>query len=99
MQQIGPQISSFGVENHGIRAASIVRWNFTTPALYEYAIRANEAMLANGPLVVRTGDHTGRSPNDKFVVREPRATTPAVHRTTSSWCVSRAARKRCGGAT
>ncbi len=71
MQQIGPQISSFGVENHGIRAASIVRWNFTTPALYEYAIRANEAMLANGPLVVRTGDHTGRSPNDKFVVREP----------------------------
>lgn len=71
MQQIGPQISDHGVENHGIRAASIVRWNYTTPALYEHAIRANEALLAHGPLVVRTGDHTGRSPNDKFVVREP----------------------------
>jgi phosphoenolpyruvate carboxykinase (ATP) len=71
MQQIGPQISSHGVENHGIRAAKIVRWNYSTPALYEHAVRANEALLAHGPLVVRTGDHTGRSPNDKFVVREP----------------------------
>ncbi len=71
MQQLGPQISSYGVDNHGIRSANIVRWNYTTPALYEHAIRAREAMLAAGPLVVRTGDHTGRSPNDKFVVREP----------------------------
>ncbi len=71
MQQIGPYISSYGVENHGIRAANIVRWNYTAPALYEHAIRANEAMLAGGPLVVRTGDHTGRSAGDKFVVREP----------------------------
>ena len=52
MQQIGPYISSYGVGNHGIRAASIVRWNYTAPALYEHAIRANEAMLAGGPLVV-----------------------------------------------
>lgn len=71
MQQIGPYISSYGVENHGIRSASIVRWNYTAPALYEHAIRNNEAMLAGGPLVVRTGDHTGRSAGDKFVVREP----------------------------
>ena len=43
MQQIGPVISSYGIENHGIIGASIVRWNYTTPALYEHAIRANEA--------------------------------------------------------
>ncbi|MEJ2546553.1 MAG: phosphoenolpyruvate carboxykinase [Gemmatimonadota bacterium] len=75
MQQIGPVISSYGIENHGISGASIVRWNYTTPALYEHAIRANEAILAAGPLVVRTGDHTGRSPLDKFVVEEPTSQT------------------------
>ena len=40
--------------------------------LYETAIRRNEAILAaDGPLVARTGQHTGRSPLDKFTVKEP----------------------------
>jgi phosphoenolpyruvate carboxykinase (ATP) len=37
-----------------------------------HALRGDEGVLAEGgPLVVDTGRHTGRSPNDKFVVREP----------------------------
>jgi phosphoenolpyruvate carboxykinase (ATP) len=49
-----------------------LRANLSTAELYEAAIRADEGVLAaNGPLVVRTGKHTGRSPQDKFVVREP----------------------------
>src|SRR5438046_1665589 len=49
-----------------------VRWNLSTAALYEEAVRRNEGVIAAaGPLVCRTGPHTGRSPNDKFVVREP----------------------------
>jgi phosphoenolpyruvate carboxykinase (ATP) len=64
--------SRVGVEHHGFRNVNNVYWNLTTPQLYEEAIRRREGRLAHlGPLVVRTGHHTGRSPNDKFVVREP----------------------------
>ncbi|MGH7856130.1 MAG: phosphoenolpyruvate carboxykinase, partial [Candidatus Binatia bacterium] len=43
-----------------------------TPALYEESARRHEGLICvNGPLVVRTGHHTGRSANDKFVVKEP----------------------------
>jgi phosphoenolpyruvate carboxykinase (ATP) len=69
---------------HGLEALGIVRsgrvhWNLSPAALYEEALRRSEAMLAaEGPLVARTGQHTGRSPNDKFVVREP-SSEPHVH--------------------
>jgi phosphoenolpyruvate carboxykinase (ATP) len=46
--------------------------NLSVAELYERAIAAGEGTIAaEGPLVVRTGEHTGRSPKDKFVVREP----------------------------
>jgi phosphoenolpyruvate carboxykinase (ATP) len=45
--------------------------NLSTAELYEHALRNGEGTLsAHGSLVVRTGKHTGRSPKDKFVVRE-----------------------------
>src|SRR5262249_46286590 len=62
---------------HGLEALGIVRsgrvhWNLSPAVLYEIAIRRNEAILAaDGPLVARTGQHTGRSPLDKFTVKEP----------------------------
>ena len=53
-------------------AARMIRRNLATAELYEDAIREGEGVIAaNGPLVVRTGKHTGRSPKDKFIVREP----------------------------
>jgi phosphoenolpyruvate carboxykinase (ATP) len=59
-----------GLERDGI-TTDRVRWNLSTAALYEEAVRRNEGLIAaEGPLTCRTGAHTGRSPNDKFVVRE-----------------------------
>ncbi|MEA3290838.1 MAG: phosphoenolpyruvate carboxykinase [Pseudomonadota bacterium] len=64
--------SDYGLDNHGLYNLNDIIWNLPTPALYEEAIRRREGVLSHmGPLVVRTGHHTGRSANDKFVVREP----------------------------
>jgi len=61
------QLAHLGLKNLGT-----VYWNLSTPALYEEVVRRREGWISHlGPLVVHTGHHTGRSPNDKFIVREP----------------------------
>jgi phosphoenolpyruvate carboxykinase (ATP) len=60
------------LDEHGLETSGPIHWNLTVPALYEHIVRREEGSLAkNGPLVCLTGAHTGRSPNDKFVVKEP----------------------------
>jgi len=63
--------SSYGLEHHGIVHPNDVYWTLNTAPLYEQAILRREAHVAHlGALVVRTGQYTGRSPKDKFVVAD-----------------------------
>ena len=57
---------------HGLGPNGSVRWNQTVSQLYMDAVRRGDGQIVEGgPLAVDTGKHTGRSPNDKFIVREP----------------------------
>ena len=61
-----------GLERHSVEPSGDVLRNPTTSQLYADALRRGDGTLAEGgPLVVDTGRFTGRSPDDKFVVREP----------------------------
>ncbi len=60
----------------GLANASAIHRNLSVAALYELALRNDEGEIgADGQLVVATGTHTGRSPKDKFFVREPGSET------------------------
>jgi phosphoenolpyruvate carboxykinase (ATP) len=51
---------------------AVERRNLSPAALYEEAIRREEAnIVSTGALTAETGKHTGRSPKDKFFVKEP----------------------------
>jgi len=64
--------SSTGLGAQGLKPAGTLHWNLEAPDLVQAAIRKGEGELAHmGPFVAVTKPHTGRSPNDKFVVKEP----------------------------
>ena len=68
----GTVVSRHGLGEAGLKTRGAVWWNLGAPALYEHTIRRGEGRMAEGgALVVLTGQYTGRSPNDKFIVDEP----------------------------
>ncbi|HTQ56012.1 MAG TPA: phosphoenolpyruvate carboxykinase (ATP) [Bryobacteraceae bacterium] len=67
----GIRPSRHGLIWHGIRNINIAYWNLGTAQLLERAVRRHEGLFATGgSFVVRTGQFTGRSPKDKFIVRD-----------------------------
>lgn len=76
MSNEGHVISSYGLDKNGINASGTVHWNFGSSQLVETAIRRKEGKLSkDGALVCITGQHTGRSPNDKFIVKDAETET------------------------
>jgi phosphoenolpyruvate carboxykinase (ATP) len=66
------------LESMGLNNLEAVHWNDGASQLIEYAIQRNEGVLSDGgSLVVRTGQFTGRSPKDKYIVRDA-ATSASV---------------------
>ena len=64
--------SSLGLGRQGLAPRGEIHWNFIAPELFKDAARRDEGEFADmGPFVAVTAPHTGRSPNDKFVVKEP----------------------------
>ena len=71
MKHTGIYGAADGAHLFGFRDLTAVHWNLTAPRLYAEALVRGEARIADGgALVAETGAHTGRSPNDKFVVRD-----------------------------
>ncbi len=74
---VGVFNAAHGAEAFGFRKLKKVHWNLQAPALYEESLARREARVADGgALVADTGVHTGRSPKDKFTVRD--ATTEST---------------------
>jgi phosphoenolpyruvate carboxykinase (ATP) len=55
-----------------VEPKGLVYWNLEPREFYQHAARRNEGrIISDGPFIAITTPHTGRSPKDKFVVREP----------------------------
>jgi len=69
--ETGVRNGAYGADKFGLKNLKAVNWNLGAPQLYEYALRAGEAVItADGALCAETGVFTGRSPKDKFTVRD-----------------------------
>jgi phosphoenolpyruvate carboxykinase (ATP) len=71
VKHTGRFINEAALAELGVKNAQQINWNWLEPVLYEEAVRRGEGEVATGgPLVVKTGQHTGRSAKDKFMVRD-----------------------------
>ena len=72
MRNLGLRPSQFGLEVDGLTEFQRAHWNLRTPELVEHALQRSEGKLTkHGAFIALTGEHTGRSPNDRFIVSEP----------------------------
>ncbi|MBN9468948.1 MAG: phosphoenolpyruvate carboxykinase [Bosea sp.] len=71
METIGHVNAAHGADKFGLQRLKAVYWNLEAARLYEESLKRGESQIARGgALCADTGSHTGRSPKDKFVVRD-----------------------------
>ena len=71
MKNVGFRPSRFGLDNHSLAGVKTAYWNLNAPPLLEHALQRQDGqMTKHGAFIALTGEHTGRSPNDRFVVEE-----------------------------
>ncbi len=71
MMHPGSSNERVDVAGTGLTNLAKVHWNLSNEELYDEAVNRKEGTIAeHGPLAVTTGQHTGRSAQDKFIVRD-----------------------------
>jgi phosphoenolpyruvate carboxykinase (ATP) len=71
MQEIGLKSTKADIQSSGVQKAAQVFWNLEPAQLIEHTILNQEGVLAeNGAIMCDTGKFTGRSPKDKFTVKD-----------------------------
>lgn len=64
-------METYGIEKHGILNPKSVRRNLSPAVLIETALQTEPSRLTDkGALLIETGNYTGRSPKDRFIVDE-----------------------------
>ncbi len=70
MKETGRRAAKASVENYGIKDATAY-WNLSSEELTQIAINLNQAELtSSGAITINTGEFTGRSPRDRFIVKD-----------------------------
>ena len=71
-EEVGRKNTTYLLKNYGLTDLSKVYWNLNAEELYDVIQQRDEGIITkDGAIVVETGEHTGRSANDKFTVKEP----------------------------
>ncbi|TND00114.1 MAG: phosphoenolpyruvate carboxykinase (ATP) [Bacteroidetes bacterium] len=71
MTEYGKKASNANLASLGLGNAANVYWNMSPAELVEKTLERGEGMLTDtGALAVDTGEFTGRSPKDKFMVKD-----------------------------
>ena len=71
MKSIGVKNASANLANLGIQNLEKTYWNLSPNQLTAHTMRAGQGLLSDtGALVIKTGKFTGRSPNDRYIVKD-----------------------------